>query len=430
MVKGKSRTSSKTLKKPARAARPNRPKAARSTKAAVKTTRKKSSQSRAMILVPAITQQAVAEFGHRYLELLEEIKTRVREAQLKASLAVNSELVLLYWEIGREILSRQESEGWGTKVVARLSEDLHRAFSEMQGFSPRNLVYMRTFAAAYPDLSITQQLVAKLPWGQNIVLLDKLSAPEHRLWYAQQTIEHGWSRAVLTHHIETHLHRRVGRSVNNFARTLPPAQSDLARQLIKDPYNFDFLTLRHDAQERDLESGLLEHVRKFLLELGAGFAFVGQQVPLQVGGEDFFIDLLFYHLRLRSYLVIDLKIEEFRPEHAGKMNFYLSAVDDLLRHDDDRPSIGLILCKTHNKVIAEYALRDVSKPVGVAGYLTKLRVGLPNALKSELPSTAILEAELGRLEDLPIDRASTLTARSRSAKRIKQPRRKLGRNSR
>lgn len=325
------------------------------------------------------------------------LKERVRAAQVKAALAVNAELVLLYWSVywsvGRDILARQKQEGWGTQVIDRLSADLRAAFPEMQGFSPRNLKYMRAFAAAWPDEAIMQQVVARLPWGHNVRLLDYVKGREERLWYARQAIEHGWSRNVLVAQIETGLHERAGKALTNFHATLPPPRSDLAQQMLKDPYVFDFLTLGIDAQERDLERGLVEHVRDFLLELGVGFAFVGSQVHLEVGGEDFFLDLLFYHLKLRCFVVIELKGGAFKPEYAGKMNFYLSAVDAQLRHEGDQPSIGLILCKEKNRVIVEYALRDTSKPIGVSAY--RLLEKLPAKLAGSLPTVEALEAELG-----------------------------------
>jgi predicted nuclease of restriction endonuclease-like (RecB) superfamily len=327
-----------------------------------------------------------------YGDFLETLKGRVRTAQIKAALSVNRELITLYWEIGREILMRQDHEGWGTHVISRLSSDLRREFPEIKGFSVRNLVYMRTFAEAWAHEPITQQAVAQLPWGHNCVLLDKILDTERRLWYANKTIENGWSRNVLTHQIETKLYERQGKALTNFSRTLPPLQSDLANETLKDPYNFDFLTLGDQAHERDLENALLFHIRQFLLELGAGFAFVGSQHHLEVGGDDFYIDLLFYHLKLRCYVVIDLKMGQFQPEYAGKMNFYLSAVDDLLRHPSDAPSIGLILCKTQNRIVAEYALRDMEKPIGVSLY--DLTQALPNEIKGNLPTIEEIEIEL------------------------------------
>jgi predicted nuclease of restriction endonuclease-like (RecB) superfamily len=252
-----------------------------------------------------------------YAALLSSIKARIQAAQVRAALAVNRELVLLYWGIGSEISRRQEAEGWGTKVIDNLGRDLRSSFPDMGGLSPRNLKYMKAFADAWPDELIVQQLVAQLPWGHNVRLLDKVNSVEERIWYANAAIENGWSRNVLVLQIEAGLHRRQGKAVTNFKRTLPDPQSDLAQQLLKDPYNFDFMMLSKDAQERELESGLVGHIRQFLLELGVGFAFVGSQYPLEVGGEDFRIDLLFYHLKLRCYLVIDLKMTPFKPEYAG-----------------------------------------------------------------------------------------------------------------
>jgi predicted nuclease of restriction endonuclease-like (RecB) superfamily len=329
-----------------------------------------------------------------YEKFLGELKQRIRTAQLRAGLAVNRELVLLYWSIGRDILKRQEKQGWGAKVIERLAKDLRSEFPDMQGLSPRNLGYMKAFAEAWPDESILQAPLAKLTWYHNLTLLEKLKSPEQRLWYADQTIQNGWSRNVLMIQIESGLYGRQGKAITNFQATLPSPQSDLAQQVIKDPYNFDFLTLTQEAHERDLERGLLAHLRQFLIELGVGFAFVGSQVPLDVGGEDFKIDLLFYHLKLRCFVVIDLKMTPFKPEYAGKMNFYLSAVDDLLRHADDKPSIGLILCKTKNRIIAEYALRNTTTPMGISEFRNLEK--LPEQLKGTLPTIEEIEAELGK----------------------------------
>lgn len=329
-----------------------------------------------------------------YPVLLAEIKTRIRGAQIRASLAASREMLVLYWDIGRTILARQTDEGWGARVIDRLSGDLRSAFPEHHGFSPRNLKYMRAFAAAWPDSEFVHQPGAQIPWKHHCMLLDKLSTSEHRLWYAAKAVENGWSRDVLALQIDSALHERQGKAVTNFAQTLPPPQSDLAQQITKDPYLFDFLNLRDDANERAVELGLLEHVEKFLLELGAGFALVGRQVHIEVGGQDFYLDLLFYHLHLRCFLVVDLKARDFTPEAAGKMNFYLSAVDDRFRHAGDQPSIGLILCREKNRVIAEYALRDIQKPVGVSGYVTRLVETLPAPIKDAVPSVADLEREL------------------------------------
>jgi predicted nuclease of restriction endonuclease-like (RecB) superfamily len=327
-----------------------------------------------------------------YDEFLRELKERIRSAQVRAALAVNRELVLLYWQIGREILSQQQQQGWGAKVINQLAKDLKKAFPEMKGFSPRNLKYMRAFAEAYPDETFMQQLAAQIPWFHNCVLLDKVKDATERQWYIQKTIEHGWSRSILVHQIELRLYHRQGKATTNFERTLPKPQSELAEQVLKDPYNFDFLSLGNKAWERELEKTLLKHIRDFLLELGVGFAFVGNQYHLEVGGRDFWIDLLFYHYRLHCFVVIDLKVVEFEPEFSGKMSFYVSAVDDLLRQSGDNPTIGIILCKTKNQTVVEYALRDVNKPIGVSTY--QLQDALPENLQGSLPTIEQLEAEL------------------------------------
>ena len=327
-----------------------------------------------------------------YSEFLANLKRRVQKARLKAALSVNQELILLYWEIGQMILERQRKEGWGAKVIDRLAHDLRKEFPDMKGFSARNLKYMRSFAEAYPDKKFVQQAAAQIPWFHHCILLDKVKDHAERLWYIQQTTLHGWSRNVLVHQIESGLYHRKGKAITNFDKTLPSPQSDLAQETLKDPYMFDFLGLTDDIRERELEKELIARLRDFLLELGSGFAFVGSQVHLEVGGEDFYLDLLFYHLKLRSYVIIDLKTGSFKPEYAGKMNFYLAAVDDLLRHPDDNPSIGIILCKSKNKVIVEYALKDTSRPIGVSAY--RLTRTLPEELKTTLPSVEELEKEL------------------------------------
>jgi predicted nuclease of restriction endonuclease-like (RecB) superfamily len=331
-----------------------------------------------------------------YYDFLRELKGRILQAQVRAVISVNRELVLLYWQIGRDILNRQQQRGWGTKVIDNLAADLQKAFPEMKGFSPRNLKYMRSFAEAYPDEQFVQQVVAQIPWGHNLRILDAVKVPVEREWYIRQTIEQGWSRNVLVHQIESGLYRRQGKADTNFSRTLPDAQSELAQQLLKDPYNFDFISLGKEAQERELEQALIDRIRDFLLELGVGFAFVGSQYHLEVEGEDFYIDLLFYHLRLRCFVVIDLKVEAFKPEFSGKMSFYVSAVDDLLKHRDDMPTIGIILCKNKKQKIVQYALRDMNKPIGVSTY--QLREALPDQLQGSLPTVEQLEAELEAVE--------------------------------
>ena len=327
-----------------------------------------------------------------YGDWLADLKSRIHNAQQRATLAVNRELVLLYWQIGHDILNRQEEQGWGAKVIERLAHDLRAAFPDMKGLSPRNLKYMRAFAEAWPDAEFVQQAAAQLPWGHNLVLLDKLPGPETRRWYAAKAIEHNWSRNILAMQIEARLLDRSGKAVSNFENHLPKPQSDLARESLKDPYRFDFLGLTLDAQEREIENALVKHVTEFLLELGAGFAFVGQQVLLDVGGDEFFIDLLFYHLKLRCYVVIELKAGKFKPEHLGQLSFYLTAVDAQLKHPQDGPTIGLLLCKSKNKVVAEYALRDSARPIGVAEY--QLVESLPAELQTSLPSIEQIEREL------------------------------------
>lgn len=327
-----------------------------------------------------------------YDEFLRDLKERVRAAQVRAALAVNRELVLLYWRIGRGILERQEREGWGAKVIDRLSRDLRGEFPEMKGFSARNLKYMRAFAEAWPDEAFVQEVLAQITWYHNITLVEKLADPDIRRWYANAAIANGWSRNVPALQIDSALHHRQGRATTNFARTLPEPRSDLAQNLLKDPYNFDFLTLGAAAHERDLERGLLRHLKDFMLELGVGFAFLGSQYHLPVGTEDFFIDLLFYHVKLHCYVVIDLKMGKFRPEYAGKLNFYLSAVDDLLRAPADAPTVGLLLCRGTDGLVVEYALRDIQKPIGVSGF--RVSEALPANLRGSLPTVEQLEAEV------------------------------------
>ena len=324
-----------------------------------------------------------------YTEFLTALQSRIEKARVRAGVAVNRELVLLYWQTGRDILRKQETEGWGAKVIDRLAADLRRALPGMRGFSARNLKYMRSLASAWTEEEIGQAPLAQITWYQNITLIEKVKSRERRLWYAQQAVENGWSRPVLVHQIDTDLYGRQGQALTNFERTLPTPQSELAHEVLKDPYSFEFLTIAQDAKERELQKALLERLRDFLLELGTGFAFVGSDVHLEVGGDDFYLDLLFYHLRLRAYVVVELKTVDFKPEFAGKMSFYLSAVDDLLRHDEDRPSIGLILCRGKNRTVVEYTLRDTAKPIGVSEHRT-----LPEGLRGNLPTVEQLEQQL------------------------------------
>jgi len=390
----------KTTKAPMRAAAPTRG------------SRGRIRQEGASFPVPPTLSEMPAD----YTMVLARLKRRIAAAQIRAALAVSRELVALYWHVGATIVQRQTNAGWGDAVVERLAHDLRHAFRDLEGFSPRNIWRMRAFFLAWsgPPTKLTQavsetggrqaakklpQAVSEIPWGHNIVLLQQLERAEDRLWYAEQTRAQGWSRAVLQVQIAKKAHARQGKAVTNFSRALPPPQSERARQALKDPYTFDFLTIGREAHERVTERDLLAHVREFLLELGAGFAFIGNQVKLTVGDADSFIDLLFYHVRLRCYVVVELKATAFKPEHAGKMNFYLSAVDDLLKHKDDQPSIGLLLCRSRNRVQVEYALRDIRKPIGVAQWETRIVEALPENLKGSLPTVEELEAELSRDEN-------------------------------
>lgn len=334
-----------------------------------------------------------------YADWLADIKTRVAAARQRAALAANSELIQLYWQIGRDILERQARQGWGSKVIERLARDLREAFPEMKGFSLANLKFMRAFAQAWPDAAIGQQAVSQLPWGHNVMLLTKLKNPALRLRYAEQARAEGWSRATLELSIRNRLHERQGQAVTNFGSRLPAPHSELAHETLKDPYLFDFLGLGDDAHERDIENALVRHITKFLLELGSGFAFVGRQYRLEVGGDEFFIDLLFYHTRLKCYVVVELKATAFKPEHAGQLNFYLTAVDRQIKAPEDKPTIGLLLCKSQKRLVAEYALSGIDKPIGVAEY--QLVRALPEPLVTSLPTVEQLESELSAIEDTP-----------------------------
>ena len=332
-----------------------------------------------------------------YKDWLIQLKTRIQGARQQALLAANQTQIRLYHEIGREILERQGQQGWGAKVIDRLSADLREAFPDMKGLSSRNLKYMKYFAEFCPDLQFGQQSAAQLPWFHIVLLLTKVSEPVEREWYAQQAIQNGWSRLTLESNIKNQLYRRQGTAITNFAERLPVPHADMASQILKDPYHFDFLGLGEEAHERDIENALMRHITRFLLELGAGFAFVGRQFRLEVGEEEFFIDLLFYHVRLKCYVVVELKAAKFKPEHAGQLNFYLSAVDAQIKSPDDKPTIGLLLCKSKDRLVAEYALSGIEKPMGVAEY--ELVRALPEPLDTCLPSIEEIEAALdGRIE--------------------------------
>lgn len=331
-----------------------------------------------------------------YPALLSSVSGHVAAGRRRSLAAVNQQLIQTYWAIGRDILDRQESEGWGSKVIDRLSADLRQQFPEAKGFSPRSLKYMRAFAAAWSKDEIVQQPAALLPWGHQMVLLDKGSDTEARLWYAAAAVEHGWSRNVLVHHIESKRMERTGKAVTNFTAILPPEDSDLAQQSFKDPYVFDFVAMTDRRNERELENQLVDHIQKFLLELGQGFAFVGRQVKLQINAQEFFADLLFYNFKLRCFVVIELKATEFKPGYLGQLGMYMAAVDDLLAHTDDKPTIGLLLCKSKDNLVAEYALRTTQMPIGVSEWKTEIVESLPEEFASTLPSISDIEAELSQ----------------------------------
>lgn len=334
-----------------------------------------------------------------YAQTLSAIKIKIQEAQIKSVLAANKELLKLYWAIGETIVKKQEQNGWGSSIIERLAKDLQNAFPGIEGFSPRNIARMRAFYLSYQILpqavaELDQLPFFKIPWGHNAVIMEKVKDDKERLWYAQKAIEYGWSRSMLETWIQSNLYRREGKAITNFSKTLPAPQSDMAQQSLKDPYIFDFLTLKQQHVEHDIEQGLMDHVQKMLLEFGQGFSFVGRQYHLEISKTDFYIDLLFYHYKLRCFIVVELKARKFDPRDAGQLNFYLSAVDDILRQPDDKPTIGILLCKTKDNVIAEYALRDLNKPIGIAGYEAEITKRLPKELKSSLPSVEEIEAEL------------------------------------
>lgn len=347
-----------------------------------------------------------------YRVFVESVKDRIHAAQIKAAFAVNSALIELYWELGKLIAEKQKENSWGNGVIDQLAKDIKTDFPTSSGFSRANLFYIRKFYLFYNSVKVQQavgllpadtseretirQLVAQIPWGHHILLLTKIKAPEAALFYLQQTLEHNWSRAILTLQIEQNLFARQGKAITNFQTTLPVQQAFAAQQILKDPYNFDFLTLEADVHEREIEIQLTQHITRFLLELGKGFAFVGRQYHLEIGDKDYYLDLLFYHIRLRCFVIIEMKAGEFKPEFAGKMNFYLSAVDDLLKTDADHPAIGIILCKSKNRIEVEYALRDINKPMGVSAF--RLADALPADLKSDIPTVAEFEAELNKPE--------------------------------
>ena len=332
----------------------------------------------------------------KYRQWVEEIKKLIRKTQIKASLSVNKELLQLYWELGKSISDKSKTEKWGAAVVEQLSNDLRKMFPGQQGFSRSNLFSMKKWYEFYSSSDIPvkkiQQLVGQIPWGQNVLIITKSRQVDEALFYVQKTLENNWSRTVLQHQIELGLYDRKGNAVTNFKRTLPRPHSELAIETLKDPYKFDFLTMREKALEKEIEEQLITHITSFLLELGTGFSFVGRQVPLHVDGKEFYIDLLFYHIKLKCYVVIELKAGEFKAEYAGKMNFYLSAVDDIFKTENENPTIGLLLCKSKSRIIAEYALRGTSQPIGVAEY--ELTKSVSEKIKKELPAIEDIEKEL------------------------------------
>lgn len=336
----------------------------------------------------------LSEMSDSYLNFIEEIKKEIQNQRISVVLNANSSMICLYWNIGKAILQKQEEEGWGAKVIDRMAKDLKDAFPDMSGFSPRNIKYMRKFAECWPDFEIVQQVVAQIPWRTNRMLLDKLDTQEERIWYAYKTIENGWSSTVLDLQIQSKLIERTGKSVNNFPVALPPADSDMANQIFKDPYLFDFLGTDMPRREVEIERKLTEHIQNFLLELGQGFAFVGRQVHLEVGGDDFYIDLLFYHLKLRCYVVIELKACDFEPGFISQLNMYQNVVNDILRHPSDNPTIGLLLVKGKNQTVVEYSLAGYQNPIGVAEWKNQMVKALPEELKSSLPSIEEIEKEL------------------------------------
>lgn len=340
----------------------------------------------------------VLHLNEDYNNFLTGIKERLKTAQVRAALAVNKELIHFYWGLGNELIHKQKTYKWGEQFLEQFSKDIRHLFPEMQGFSVTNLKRMRLFAKEYADFEKSPQLVDQLPWGHIAVLLHQVKGSEKREWYIQQSLAHGWSRAILEMQIESDLYERQAKpnkKITNFTRHLPPATSDLATQILKDPYNFDFLTIQGKAHERAIEGALVTHIRDFLLELGQGFAFVGSQVPLTFGDQEFFIDLLFYHLHIRSFVVVELKATAFKPAHTGQLGFYLAAVDDQMRKEGDGRSIGILLCKSKNKIIAEYALQNINAPIGVSEY--QLSKALPKELKTSLPTIEEIESELNEV---------------------------------
>lgn len=347
-----------------------------------------------------MTEKAISDYG----QWLADIKNRIRQSQLKAAVKVNVELLHLYWTMGQDIATRQMDTMWGSGFFNRLSLDLKRAFPDMSGFSVSNLKYIKRFYLFYKDCPEIRHQVGdelnsvlfQIPWRHQVELITKCRSAEEALFYVQQTIENGWSRNVLLNVLDTHLYEAKGKALTNFKKKLPAPMSDLAQQVLKDPYTFDFLTMRNGYDERELENALVENITRFLLELGNGFSYVGRQIRLEVGKQEFFADLLFYHLKLRCFVVVELKTADFDPAYLGQLGFYVTAVDKLMKHPSDADTIGLLICKSKNKVVAEYALQGSNQPLGISEY--KLSTLIPEHFKSSLPSIEEIESELGNLE--------------------------------
>ncbi len=347
-----------------------------------------------------ILPQAVglSSLPDNYPEFIADIKQRIRHQRIKTLLNANTEMILLYWHIGFDVLQKQKNEGWGAKVIDRMAYDLKTEFPEMSGFSPRNIKYMRAFAQAWPDVEFVQRTVAQIPWRSNITLLDRLKDPELRLWYAKKVLEQGMGKDMLVFQIESELHKREGNAITNFSQTIPPDQSDLVLQTFKDPYIFDFLGTDAPRREYELEQKLIDHIQKFLLELGQGFAFVGRQVHVEFEKSDYCIDLLFYHLKLRCFIVVELKAGEFKPEYVSKLNFYQNIVNDLMRHELDNPTLGLLLVKEKNKLLVEYSMINNLNPTSVANWQNTIQRSLPPDYEKSLPTIEEIERELSNEE--------------------------------
>lgn len=333
-----------------------------------------------------------------YKQWLENIKHKIKAAQLKAAVSVSSQMLEMYWQLAEEIVAKQKTANWGEAVLEQLSIDLKLSFPNINGFSRRNLYAIRQWYLFYSTQhEFVPQLVAQIPWGHNRLIISKVKNVEEAVFYCKATLENGWNRDNLALAIKNKYFENKGKSISNFKNTLPETQSELAQETLKNPFNFDFLGLENDALEREIENAMMEHITKFLIELGKGFAFVGRQYQLVVSENEYYIDLLFYHLQLRCFVVVELKAGKFKPEYAGKLNFYLSAVDSQLKHPSDNASIGLILCKDKDKIEAEYALRDIQKPIGISEYL--LTQNLPENFKSQLPTVEQLENQLNENDD-------------------------------